>query len=200
MQEAPKMSEDQLLKLVLDYARLRKWRAAHFRPALMRSGRWATPVQGDAVGFPDLILVGYGRIIAAELKSEKGHLTVQQSGWLDAFRYCGAEVYVWKPADWDDIQRILDPGRKNLRKTQEKKLGEDVAAMLQETGDGVEVANLTLPERTRLSYWVEKALGKKVSVRIVDEYTGPDESTLYTVSVAVRQAGTTTGTKGSGQD
>lgn len=60
-------------------------------------------------GFPDLVLAhpGKKRIIYAELKSEKGKVTPEQQRWLDALRQCGQEVYVWRPADIEEIARLL---------------------------------------------------------------------------------------------
>ena len=70
-------------------------------------GRWLTPVQGD-VGFPDLVLARQGRLIFAELKREGRKPTPPQQGWLEVLATCaGVEVYLWTPADWGEIVRIL---------------------------------------------------------------------------------------------
>ena len=60
-------------------------------------------------GFPDLVLANawQERIIFAELKIEKGKLTDFQYQWLELLRGCGQTVYVWRPADIEDIARIL---------------------------------------------------------------------------------------------
>jgi len=60
-------------------------------------------------GFPDLVLVRDGRIVYAELKTEKGRLTKHQRDWLKALDDAGQEVYVWRPSDWDHgrIQEVL---------------------------------------------------------------------------------------------
>lgn len=186
------IAESEFQRTVIEYARLRKWRVAHFRTALMRSGRWATPVQGDGSGFPDLIIAGYGRIIAAELKSEKGRTTPEQEDWLRVLSLCGAETYVWRPSDWDAITKVLEPSSGPSRREREAKRGREVAQLLSETGEEVEVANLTYRERTRLQYWVQKALGKKVTVHVVSWREGADGSKLYTVSVGLREPGDTT--------
>ena len=64
---------------------------------------------GSPAGLPDLILVHpeQKRVVWAELKSAHGRVTTDQRGWLDDLRVCGQEVYLWKPADWSDIMRIL---------------------------------------------------------------------------------------------
>ena len=64
----------------------------------------------SARGYPDLTLVKDGRLIYAELKTERGRLTDDQRGWLDALRETPAEVYLWRPSDWDSIERTLGGG------------------------------------------------------------------------------------------
>ncbi|MFA5376404.1 MAG: VRR-NUC domain-containing protein [Dehalococcoidia bacterium] len=105
--DRPKISENAFQAQFIDLARQLGWRVAHFRPSINRRGKWSTAVQGDGVGFPDNILVKGSRIIAAELKSEAGKLTPEQLIWLNVFRLTDAEVYVFKPSDYDNIVEIL---------------------------------------------------------------------------------------------
>lgn len=64
-------------------------------------------MQADGAAFPDLVLVR-DRIIAAELKrSAREKPTDEQQAWLDAFAAAGAESYVWRPDDLDELPRIL---------------------------------------------------------------------------------------------
>ena len=100
------ISENNFLKTVIDLGKLYGWRIAHFRHALQRDGRYLTPVQADGAGFPDLVMTREGRLITAELKTERGKLTWKQAVWLDDLAPC-AEVYVWRPSDWDKIEEIL---------------------------------------------------------------------------------------------
>ena len=59
-------------------------------------------------GYPDCTLLKNGRLIFAELKSEKGTPTDAQEEWLESLRRVpGVEVYLWKPGDWPTIVRIL---------------------------------------------------------------------------------------------
>ena len=61
-------------------------------------------------GFPDLVLVNprQGRVIFAELKTDKGRLTQQQDEWIGALRMCEqSEVHIWRPDDITEIARIL---------------------------------------------------------------------------------------------
>lgn len=83
------------------------WRTAHFRPGLTQSGRWRTAVEGDGVGFPDLVLVKGNRLIFAELKSAKGRLSPEQTEWHQALSKTPAENYIWRPIDLEHIQKIL---------------------------------------------------------------------------------------------
>lgn len=105
-------SEKSFQQKVIDYARLRGWMVAHFRPAQTAKG-WRTPVSADGAGFPDLALVRRGILIVAELKSETGKLSKHQEDWMVEFLRASAYsqqlwYYVWKPSDWESIERILD--------------------------------------------------------------------------------------------
>ena len=102
-----KQSEADFQRAVIDLAHLYRWRVAHFRPAMMRSGRWATPVQGDGAGFPDLILVRARRLLALELKSDKGRATPAQIEWLADLAHAGVEAHVIRPGDWDQLVELL---------------------------------------------------------------------------------------------
>lgn len=95
------MTERDLETAVLDLSKLLRWRRAHFRPAQTRQG-WRTPVSGDGVGWPDLILARPPRLIVAELKSAVGRLTADQDAWLSDLAACGIEVHVWRPVNLDD--------------------------------------------------------------------------------------------------
>jgi len=57
-------------------------------------------------GFPDLVMVRE-RILFAELKTRKGKVTPNQQEWLDALKEAKQEVYLWRPADFDEIAIIL---------------------------------------------------------------------------------------------
>lgn len=93
------MSEDALLSAVLGMAKGMRVLAAHFRPALTKSGRWITPVQGDGTGFLDLVLAGLGGVKFRELKSDTGRLSPEQKVWMVRLDAAGADVGVWRPAD-----------------------------------------------------------------------------------------------------
>lgn len=59
-------------------------------------------------GFPDLTLWGRGRIIFAELKRETGELSPKQVEVITGLRANGAEVYVWRPRDLDEVALTLN--------------------------------------------------------------------------------------------
>ncbi len=62
--------------------------------------------KGSQSGFPDRVLVRE-RVIFAELKREKGVPTPAQIEWLNGLAAAGAEVYLWRPSDLDEIAKIL---------------------------------------------------------------------------------------------
>ena len=105
------MRESEFQRQVIDLARLYGWRCAHFRSArqLRQDGStyYSTPVQADGAGWPDLILCRPPRLIAAELKVGRNKVTAEQREWLKAFARCDVEICVWRPEDWDEVERTL---------------------------------------------------------------------------------------------
>ncbi len=57
--------------------------------------------------FPDCIMLRPPRMIVAELKIEGKDPTPGQEFWLDLFKRCGGETYVWCPSDIDRVMEIL---------------------------------------------------------------------------------------------
>lgn len=97
------MSEADFQQRVMDTARLAGWLCCHFRPAKTQRGRWVTPMAGDK-GFPDLALAKDGRVLLAELKTDKGKPTPEQVAWLSAV---GGHGRLWRPTDWPDVLKEL---------------------------------------------------------------------------------------------
>lgn len=64
----------------------------------------------SAPGFPDLVLLHErsGRLLAAELKRDGAHPTLEQRRWLQAWALRG-EAHVWRPVDLRNgtIARVL---------------------------------------------------------------------------------------------
>jgi hypothetical protein len=88
---------------------------AHFMARVRKLARlygwvdWHTlDSTGTRSGEPDLRLVRPPRYILAELKSQHGRLSLPQAAAIALLEQCpGIETYVWKPSDWQDIQRVL---------------------------------------------------------------------------------------------
>lgn len=91
---------------VIKMARVFGWLVHHCRPALSRRGTWMTPIEGDA-GLPDILALRHDRAIMAELKSATGRVTPEQAAWLVVAKEAGLEAYVWRPAEIEQIERIL---------------------------------------------------------------------------------------------
>lgn len=107
------MTEAQLQTAIIHLARLLQWRVCHFRAARTAHG-WATPVQADGAGFPDLTMVRNGHLIFAELKTTKGRVSPAQRIWLDqlgavTFGADRVQVFEWRPDHWTSgvIETIL---------------------------------------------------------------------------------------------
>jgi len=102
------MSEVQLQDAVAELAQIRGFLVAHFAAARVKDG-WRTPARYDAKGFPDIHIVGHGRCIVAELKSDIGRIDLDQHAWLEAYRETPVETHVWRPEDWRDgtIDRVI---------------------------------------------------------------------------------------------
>jgi len=101
----PQQSEREFQKQVIQLAQLRGWKVAHFRAARVMVGgkeTWRTPCEGDAEGFPDLVLARNGRAYFRELKSNTGLLSQAQQQWLITV---GGKV--WRPEHWPEIERFL---------------------------------------------------------------------------------------------
>lgn len=126
------MSEAELQKHVLGYARFYGWRAAHFhdsRREVVRRGQRQLVGDSDAAGFPDLVLIRPPELLFVELKSERGRPTDAQRAWLEdldavARRVTAlvagsvidelelaVEVYLWRPSDLDAAHDRLARGR-----------------------------------------------------------------------------------------
>lgn len=105
---------------LIDYATGLGWRCSHPLKMQRKNGRWVTATQGH-VGFPDTVLARRGRVIFAELKTvaaknrkDEG-LDLDQTLWREAIEghwkedaeRSPVEFYLWSPADWGEIERLL---------------------------------------------------------------------------------------------
>ena len=108
MKKNPDISEAEFKNVVISIAKRYGWLIHHDLPAQNGRGKWATHIQGDA-GFPDLLMVHpiSGKILAVELKAEKGKLSPLQKRWLMAFDVSATFNSVWKPSDMEYILYTL---------------------------------------------------------------------------------------------
>lgn len=65
-------------------------------------------------GWPDLVLLGHGRALFVELKTETGYLSTAQRSVLGDLAAAGLEVGLWRPADMGMLVRILGPKQERL--------------------------------------------------------------------------------------
>ena len=93
------MSEEEFTAWTIDLFRSQGWLVHHDRPARTSQG-WRTAIQGDA-GFPDIVAVRNGKVVFAELKSEKGKVSAEQKKWFDHMPGVGRSVIagVFRPVD-----------------------------------------------------------------------------------------------------
>lgn len=98
--------EDSFTRQVLKYARLNGWKTIHIRPGRTKDG-WNTPIQGDGIGFPDLLMIRGPEIVVAELKCGKNKVNECQRDWLKAFEEARVPAYWWYPKDWEEIESVL---------------------------------------------------------------------------------------------
>lgn len=94
-------SEAEFENEVIAFAKKHGWKVAHFRPAMLRDGRWVTPMKGDT-GFPDLVLARNGVVYHWELKAHGRKPSKEQVEWIQAL-----EGQVLWPEQWPWIQATL---------------------------------------------------------------------------------------------
>jgi hypothetical protein len=115
------LSEAHFQRQVEQLAKYYGWRTYH-----THDSRRSTP------GFPDLVLVRGAELIFAELKTDKGRLRPEQRDWIADLQavstelcevLCAAtgaagihsdlamDVYIWRPADFDELHGRLARGR-----------------------------------------------------------------------------------------
>jgi hypothetical protein len=90
------MSEEQWQQVVVDYAILKGWLVWHDQDP-----------RRNGAGFPDLLLIR-DRVVWAELKTQTGRVSYHQAEMHARLEQVGAEVHVWRPSMWPDVQATLD--------------------------------------------------------------------------------------------
>ena len=86
------------------------WQWMHMRPAQTVRG-WRTAASG-CPGWPDYYAMrversGEVRTLVIEAKGQRDKPTPDQQSWLDLFSLTDAEVYVWRPSDREEMEKVL---------------------------------------------------------------------------------------------
>lgn len=107
-------TEKQFMKAVIDLAHSYGWSIAHFKTAHIQRADgvsyYATPVQADGEGFPDLVLAKRGEpIYFIELKTNRGKLTERQENWLYLLNRGSSPAMVFRPCEWELLVKLLEP-------------------------------------------------------------------------------------------
>lgn len=100
------MTERGFQRAVTELLTLAGWRWHAIKPARTPDGKYLVRQDGDP-GWPDLVMVRGERLLFRELKTDAGRLTADQQLWLDALRAAGQDAGVWRPRDWDGIEREI---------------------------------------------------------------------------------------------
>jgi hypothetical protein len=89
----PDATEKQLQAAVMRLAEAHGWLAYHTHNS-----------RHSAKGFPDIVAVRGPQLLFAELKTQTGKFSTEQTEWLTALeRVPGILVRRWRPSDWDEI-------------------------------------------------------------------------------------------------
>jgi hypothetical protein len=100
------MTESEWQKQVLKSAHTLGWQSMHIVRTVKHQAFGAKGSMGT--GWPDLVLVKGGRIIFAELKTQKGITTPEQKQVLALlFEIPGAECHIWRPSDFGLVLDML---------------------------------------------------------------------------------------------
>lgn len=98
---AQEIPEAELMGAISVAARINGWLVYHTHDS-----------RRSEAGFPDLVMVRDGELLAAELKSQRGKVTDAQQRWLDQLATVpGCEAYLWRPSDLDVIHQRLSTRR-----------------------------------------------------------------------------------------
>jgi hypothetical protein len=106
------MDEDELLAGITGALSFGGWRWHHIR-------RSDQAVQQGSPGFPDILAVKDGRLVAWELKSETGYIGGEQLAWVSALaRVPGVDARILRPSDYTDelLRELLGDRLRELRR------------------------------------------------------------------------------------
>ena len=102
----PKISEVEFGNALMHWAQYKGW-MVHKHEVMRRTSRGPV-AQVWAKGYPDLTLLRDGKLVVAELKTDKGRPTPDQRRWLDELAMAGVAAYLWRPSDWRAIEYVLE--------------------------------------------------------------------------------------------
>lgn len=93
---------------VVELAGICGWQVLHVRRSIgTRGGKAGWQTTTSISGWPDLFMWKPGRVLAVELKREKGRLTEEQADVIRSLIDAGVPCEVWRPSDWDRIKEAL---------------------------------------------------------------------------------------------
>lgn len=95
VKESPGWSEDEFQTEFVALFKRQGWKGYH--PFDSRK---------SVAGYPDWTLVR-DRVVWIELKTEEGVASADQLNWIDDLKKAGAEVYLFRPSDWQEIAEVL---------------------------------------------------------------------------------------------
>lgn len=92
---------------MIDLATTFGWAHMHVRPTVGRGQGWTTST--SVTGWVDLVLwhERQRRVIAVELKSEKGKVSAAQVEVLRSLSAAGMETFVWRPFQFAEAKAVL---------------------------------------------------------------------------------------------
>jgi len=90
-------------EMVIQFAEEHGWLVYH-----TPDGVHMRKVNHTGKGFPDTEFVRDGRLVKAELKKVRGTVSKEQKIWLAQYAQVPCvESYLWTPADWETIEKVL---------------------------------------------------------------------------------------------
>lgn len=105
-----KITERDYQKRIESTAKRLGYLCNHVNKATVAGGRFITPT--SHAGFPDLWLVGHGRLIVLEVKRESARpseVKEAQKEWIHRLQQVpGVEAYVVRPSDWPHVEVLLN--------------------------------------------------------------------------------------------
>ncbi|HEY1186328.1 MAG TPA: VRR-NUC domain-containing protein [Gemmata sp.] len=94
------LGEREFQRAVVELAERHGWKCYHTHDS-----------RRSAKGWPDLALCRTGALILAELKTDTGRITTEQTEWLDLLRTVpGLRVRLWRPSLWAAVVAELTEG------------------------------------------------------------------------------------------